>query len=166
MSPTHELFRNIDVPSDAAPEDWPYEAIAAVIERGLIQDWVHLTREMRREPWGPLARKVEDYIAAEQPQGVGSLLLRALASAREAARADERASVAAEVARLIEDSALSTGEFAERIGTSRTRLSTYRTGKVVPSAAMLERMRRVSARSAMGTARRSIGHASEISVRP
>jgi transcriptional regulator with XRE-family HTH domain len=39
-------------------------------------------------------------------------------------------------------SGLSRAEFAARIGTSPSRLSTYATGKVVPSAAMLVRMRR------------------------
>ena len=35
-------------------------------------------------------------------------------------------------------------DFAERIGTSRSRLSTYMSGKVVPSATLMVRMRRVA----------------------
>jgi len=52
--------------------------------------------------------------------------------------------VAAEVRRLVSDSALSRQDFADRIGTSRSRLSTYMSGKVVPSAALMVRMRRVA----------------------
>jgi transcriptional regulator with XRE-family HTH domain len=39
---------------------------------------------------------------------------------------------------------MSKQDFAERIGTSRSRLSTYTSGKVVPSATLMVRMRRVA----------------------
>jgi DNA-binding transcriptional regulator YiaG len=139
-------FRNVEVPDGAPVDRWPYEALVAAIERGTVTDWARLTREMRREPWGPVARQVELYLGYAQPWGVGPLLQRALASARDQAAADERAAVAAEVASLVERSGLSLTEFASRIGTSRTRLSTYRTGRVVPSAALLVRMRRLADR--------------------
>lgn len=53
--------------------------------------------------------------------------------------------MAAEVQRLIDDSGLTRREFASHIGTSASRLSTYATGKVTPSAALLLRMRKVAA---------------------
>ena len=68
---------------------------------------------------------------------------RVIARAREEAEASEREAVAAEVDRLVRASGLSRAEFASRIGTSASRLSTYVTGKVTPSAALLVRMRRV-----------------------
>jgi transcriptional regulator with XRE-family HTH domain len=52
--------------------------------------------------------------------------------------------VGAEIRSLLDRSGLSQQDFADRIGTSRSRLSTYRSGKVVPSAAFLVRMRRVT----------------------
>jgi len=55
--------------------------------------------------------------------------------------------------RPIDESALSRAEFASRIGTSTSRLSTYATGKVIPSAALLVRMRSVAGRSQGGGAR-------------
>jgi transcriptional regulator with XRE-family HTH domain len=45
---------------------------------------------------------------------------------------------------LVAGSGLSKRDFAERIGTSRSRLSTYLSGKVVPSATLMVRMRRVA----------------------
>jgi transcriptional regulator with XRE-family HTH domain len=45
---------------------------------------------------------------------------------------------------LDSESRLSRAEFASRIGTSPSRLSTYVTGKVTPSAALLVRMRRTA----------------------
>jgi len=71
---------------------------------------------------------------------------RVIAWAREAAQAAEREAVAAEVDALVRASGLTRAEFASRIGTSAPRLSTYATGKVTPSAALLVRMRTVSCR--------------------
>jgi DNA-binding transcriptional regulator YiaG len=134
-------FRNVDVRPDEPLETWPYEAIVTMIERGTITDWARLTREIRRRPWGAVARQVEHYLGYEQPWGVGPLLQRALAGARAERAADERCAVAAEVRELVARSGLSTRAFADAIGTSRPRLSTYRSGRVTPSAAMMLRMR-------------------------
>jgi len=67
-----------------------------------------------------------------------------IAGTRVAAEKEERESVAKEVKRLIEASDLSRAEFASRIGTSPSRLSTYASGKVTPSAALIVRMRRTA----------------------
>lgn len=136
-------FRNVDVDPAAPVESWPYEAIVTVIERGTIGDWLQLTRAIDADPWGPVARQVEDYLAYESPYGVGPLLARAITRARDDAEQAERAAVAAEVADLVARSGLSMTELASRVGTSRTRLSTYRSGRVVPSATMLHRLRTV-----------------------
>ncbi|MGF1647054.1 MAG: helix-turn-helix domain-containing protein [Kineosporiaceae bacterium] len=48
-------------------------------------------------------------------------------------------------------SGLTSTEFASRIGTSRSRLSTYASGRVVPSAALMVRIRRTR-RARVGTA--------------
>ena len=138
-------FRNVDVPAGAPPSTWPYEAIVATIERGLIQDWAVLTREVRRDPWGAVARQVSDYLEDRQPAGVGPLLARAIQSARDEAAESERAEVAAEIDALVRGSGLTSAGFAARIGTSASRLSTYRRGTVTPSAAILLRMRRLAA---------------------
>ncbi len=145
-------FRNVEVPVDAPVEQWPYEALIAAIERGTISDWARLTRQIREDPWGPVARQVELYLSYAQPWGVGPLLERALSSARTDAQADERAAIAADVRALVEQSGLSPTEFASRIGTSRSRLSTYRNGRVTPSAALLLRMRRLVERRAAAAA--------------
>lgn len=136
-------FRNVDVDPSAPVETWPYEALVTLIERGTVGDWLILTREFDRQPWGPVARQVEKYLSYERPYGVAPLLERALARSRAQAELRERAEVAQEVAELVARSGLSLAELASRVGTSRPRLSTYRSGKVVPSAAMMLRLRRV-----------------------
>lgn len=140
-------FRNVDVEPDAAVETWPYEAIVTVIERGSITDWIVLTRAIDAAPWGSVVRQVEDYLSYESPYGVGPLLARAIVRARRQAEERERAAVADEVRRLVADSGMTTEEFARSVGTSRSRLSTYRTGRVVPSATMMHRMRGTSRRA-------------------
>lgn len=136
-------FRNLDMDPRSPIATWPYEAIVTVIERGTVGDWLLLTRAVDADPWGVVARQVEEYLGYESPYGVGPLLQRAVQRARDRAAGAERAEVAAEVRQLIDRSGLTTAEFASRMGTSRSRLSTYRTGRVVPSATMMHRMRRV-----------------------
>ena len=136
-------IRHVDVDDDAPITTWPYEALVTLIERGSIRDWARLTRDIGADPWGPVARQVEDYLSYEQPAGLAPLFMRAISRAREQAQARERAAVAQRVAQLIAASGLTTAEFAARIGTSRTRLSTYRSGRVTPSAALLVRMERL-----------------------
>ena len=52
-------FRNVDVAPGDAVSTWPYEALATVLERGLVPDWRPVLAELRREPWGPVSRRVE-----------------------------------------------------------------------------------------------------------
>lgn len=141
-------FRNVEVPDDAPVGQWPYEALVSAIERGTIREWARLTSHIRDDPWGSVARQVEQYLSYGDAWGVVPLLRRRIAAARAEAEADDKAAVAAEVCALVERSGLRATEFASRIGTSRTRLSTYQRGRVTPSAALLRRMQRVAEQSA------------------
>lgn len=134
-------FRNVDVDRAAPISTWPYEALVTMVERGTLSDWAVIARAIGDEPWGPVARQIEEYLSYESPYGVGPLLTRAIERARATAVQRERAAVAAEVSSLIERSGLSMADLATRVGTSRTRLSTYRSGAVVPAATMLHRLR-------------------------
>ncbi len=139
-------FRNVDVPSGAEVTDWPYEALVTVIERGLVPDWQPVFRALRAEPWGPAARRVEHYLSYADEPAVRALFGAVLAQARTARERSEREDVAARVRTAVAASGLSRAEFASRVGTSRTRLSTYASGRVTPSATMLLRIERAAAR--------------------
>lgn len=138
-------FRNVDASPDDPVSTWPIEAVQAALERGSLSDWRRLAKEIRAEPWGPVARRVESVLTYSRPYGVDRAMEGTIARARSEAEAGERETVAAEVARLIEMSGLSRAEFASGIGTSSSRLSTYATGKVTPSATLMVRMRAVAA---------------------
>lgn len=137
-------FRNVD----ASPEDdvstWPYEALVTVIDRGLVSDWRPVFAELRRAPWGRVARRVEHYLSYREPDGVSTLFALAIERARAEADLADRAEVANRVREAVSRSGLTNGEFARLVGTSASRLSTYLSGKVTPSAAMLVRIERAA----------------------
>jgi len=137
-------FRNITASPDDPVDTWPFEGILAAVERGTLPDWRRLAAVIRADPWGPVAQQVLQAIRLSRPYGTAELLEGMVARARKLAADSEREDVAAEVRNLVGRSGLSKQDFAERIGTSRSRLSTYMSGKVVPSAALMVRMRRVA----------------------
>lgn len=139
-------FRNLDVTPDAPVSSWPTEGVIAAVERGYLRDWRRLAAAVRADPWGPVARRLEDALAVSQPYGTAALLQRALEHARAAAEANERAEVARRVRALVAASGLTRAAFAEAIGTSAPRLSTYLNGKVAPSSTLLVRMERLAAK--------------------
>ncbi len=138
-------FRNVDASPTDDVQTWPYEALVTVIDRGLVQDWRPIFVELRRSPWGRVARRVEQYLSYRQPDGVGTLFSLAIERARADADQAERAEVAARVRSAVARSGLTQQEFARLVGTSASRLSTYLNGKVTPSAAMLVRIERAAA---------------------
>lgn len=136
-------FRNLTVQPSDPVDTWPTEAVQAALERGDLEHWRRLAAEIRRRPWGRTARQVEEVLSHSRPYGVAQLMENQIARARAAAEAEERAEVAGEIRRALAESGLSRAEFASRVGTSPSRLSTYVNGKVTPSATMLVRIRRV-----------------------
>lgn len=70
-----------------------------------------------------------------------ALLTEVISQARARTARAERLAVASEIGQLVERSRLSRAAFAERVGTSTSRLSTYLSGKVARRAALMVRMR-------------------------
>lgn len=141
-------FRNVDATVSDPVETWPFEAVLTALERGGLNEWRRLAAAIRAQPWGRTARDVEQAVAVAHPFGVSEVMLDVIAQARADAEASERADVAAEVRDLVARSGRTQAQFAADVGTSASRLSTYATGKVTPSAAMLVRMRRASVSAA------------------
>ncbi len=139
-------FRNIEASPEDPVETWPFEGILAAVERGTLPDWRRLAEAIDADPWGPVAQQVLEALSLSRPYGTAELLEGVISRAREEAADSERHEVASEIRNLVDDSGLSQQDFAERIGTSRSRLSTYVSGQVVPSAALMVRIRRVARR--------------------
>lgn len=136
-------FRNVDASPTDDVATWPYEALVTVIDRGLVGDWKPVFVELRRSPWGNVARRVDKYLTYRDPDAVSTLFTLAIEHARNEAENADRAEVASRVRDAVAGSGLTNGKFARLVGTSASRLSTYLNGKVTPSAAMLVRIERV-----------------------
>jgi hypothetical protein len=134
------VFRNVDAKWEDPVDTWPYEALVTTLERGLVSDWQPVLKEVQAHPWGKTARRMENYLSYQEPRGLNVFFAAALERCRENAEASEVEEVARRVRDAIERSGVTAAYFAQSIGTSASRLSTYATGKVVPSATMLVRI--------------------------
>ncbi|MHB8264244.1 MAG: helix-turn-helix domain-containing protein [Acidimicrobiales bacterium] len=134
-------FRNLNVSPDDSVTEWHLEGIQAALERGDLFHWRKIAAEVRNSPWGQVAQELEDTLSFCRPYGAADVMDAVLQQARLNSAHSERERVAKEVQELTQRSGLSAREFAAHIGTSPSRLSTYMNGKVVPSAAMMVRMR-------------------------
>lgn len=139
-------FRNVDASPDDPVITWPYEALITAIERGLVPDWQPIFAELKASPWGPVSRKIERYLRYAPRTGITTLFQLAIEHARASCEERERAEVATQVREAIAASGLTAAQFAERIGTSASRLSTYANGSVCPSAHMLMRIHQESSK--------------------
>ena len=147
-------FRNVDASPNDDVRTWPYEAIVTVIDRGLVSDWQPVFAEVRRSPWGRVARLIEHYLTYRDRDGVSALFGLTIDRARADSDDAERTEVAHRVREAVERSGLTNREFALLVGTSPSRLSTYLNGRVTPSAAMLVRIERASGDVGTVTSRR------------
>ena len=135
-------FRNVLANVDDPVETWPQEALLAAVERGSLSHWRRIARAIEADPWGPVGRTVEEILTYSRPYGVTELLEMAIDNARTAADRRDREEAAGRIRKAFERSNMTVTDFAARMGTSRSRMSTYLAGKVAPSAALLIRMER------------------------
>jgi DNA-binding transcriptional regulator YiaG len=136
-------FRNLTTDPSEPVANWPNEAVQTALERGDLADWHRLAAEVMRQPWGRTARQLEEVLTYSRPYGVAEAMEEVIARARTRAEQAEREEVAAEIRRAVDRSGLSRAEFASRVGTSTSRLSTYVSGKVVPSSTFMVRIHRL-----------------------
>ena len=143
-------FRNLDIEPSAPVSEWGVEGLLAAIDRGALPDWRRIVSAISAEPWGPLASDLNTAIELAEDRGVAATLHRAIAHARQRAEIRAREEVGRRLAALVAESGFTGAEFAARLGTSPSRLSTYLSGKVMPSAALLVRAESVHAAATDG----------------
>ncbi|MDO8145840.1 helix-turn-helix transcriptional regulator [Isoptericola sp. 178] len=133
-------FRNIDASPEDPVSSWGIEGLSTALERGYLPHWQRIARAVRDEPHGTVARQLETALTVVEPNGATALLSAVLAQARES----DRAAVARSLREHVRRSGLTAQELAAAVGTSPSRLSTYLSGRVVPSAAIARRIARVA----------------------
>ena len=136
-------FRNLTVTPDDPVEEWGFEGLLAAVDRGGISDWRKIEVAVDRDPWGEVAQTLEEVLACAEDLEAAEVVRAAVALARERAETAERREVAETLRGYVARSGLNQQQFARRIGTSASRMSTYLNGKVSPSAALVVRARRV-----------------------
>lgn len=130
---------------EPAAELTTVEEFLECFEHQTLPEWRRQLVRYALDPRAPYTAQLVDL--AEQsgnpnyPDGIGRFLeaLRADADAR------ERQAIADEIRRLIASTGQTQQQFAQRIGTSGPRISTYVKGTVTPSASMFLRIRRTAA---------------------
>lgn len=142
MSTLH--FRNLNVTPDDPVERWGVEGILAAIDRGSLSHWRQVAAAVAADPWGPVADDLVQALALAEDVGVAATLRRVLSRARDDAEAAARTEVRRRLRTLVDGSGLTAAQFARRLGTSASRMSTYLSGKVVPSAVVLVRSEAVA----------------------
>ena len=137
-------FRNIDASPDDPVAQWGFEGLLAAIERGGMRLWDRIAAELRRQPYGAVARLLEDeVINAVSHEGERELFRQVLARARRRSEQDAKVEVVKRLRSLLARSGLSQRDFAAQLGTSASRFSTYLNGKVTPGADLLIRAERI-----------------------
>lgn len=137
------VFAGVDPTRQAAPIETVAQ-LHACIDSGSVPDWRAHLGMVAAAPWSPdVAETLE--VARLSDRSYPYLVLRSVvARCREWYKDRERDQVAAQIRTLVSVSGLSQREFATRIGTSPSRLSSYLKGTVTPSAAIVLRIQRVS----------------------
>ena len=139
-------FRNLDIDPDAPVDQWGVEGLLAAVERGDIRDWHRIAEAVTANPRGKVAAELKEVLVATENPAMPALFSRILRRALLATEAAERHEVVQELAAYLARSGMTRAEFAQQLGTSPSRLSTYLTGKVVPSAVVMVRARKLAAR--------------------
>lgn len=127
-------FRNINATPDDPVAMWGTEGILIALERGTLRHWRKVA-EVAVDARSVVSEQLEEaLVLCSRPAAVIWVRERV-----RLLRATDEERVAHRLRLLILQSGLTQTEFARRIGTSHSRLSTYLSAKVSPNATVLIR---------------------------
>ena len=120
-------FRNIDATPEDPVEAWGFEGMLAAIDRGYAADWRKLIAAIIANPaLRPVFKE-----AREAAESRATVALLDAALEREERTPSEQA--LARLRSAYRGTRMTQAELASHLGTSRTRLNSYLTGKVTPA---------------------------------
>ena len=137
------LLQGIDR-SCPAPTVESVDEFLDVAAHGTVTEWRHLMALATESAWSPYAVRLAELAQDAGHQHAASVIAALIDLCREQQQEAERATVAREIGRLVALSGVPEGEFAAWMGTTASRLSTYASGTVTPSAAVMLRISRTS----------------------
>ena len=139
-------IRNVDLDLTGSVAELHPEAIETIMDRGSLADWRLLSAEIEREPWGRVARVVENVAGWAEHYGVDPLMQRVIARARSRLDIEARQHYAERIRAWRRDAGLTLREMAVLAGTSESRLSAYENARVAPTTTVLGRIEEVARR--------------------
>lgn len=143
------LMVDVDA-ADVAPLPESADDFRVVIEKQGVAEWRRLLATIASNPWGPEVTRLHELaVEADLPAPAQAIEWCAKVY-RKRFEESERLEVAKEIRRLVAISGCSQRQFAQFVGTSPSRLSTYVNGLVTPSAAMMLRISRAAHALAQG----------------
>jgi hypothetical protein len=143
------LMADVD-PSSPAPLPKDADELSQIIERRGVGEWRRVLAIIAANPWGPEVTSLAELAREADLPAPASALEWCAKVYRKRFEEAERLEVAKEIRRLVAISGCSQRQFAQYIGTSPSRLSTYVNGLVTPSAAMMLRISRSASALAQG----------------
>ena len=120
------------------------EQLMDLVHHGNARRWRAALLPLIESPWGPYGEHIVALTKEAELDVITEVLQECRKVYRHRQEQRERDAIAREIRRLVAISGLTQRQFAAQIGTSPSRLSTYVNGRVIPSAAMLLRIRRVA----------------------
>lgn len=130
-------FRNINVVESDPVEQWGFEGLLAAIDRGGLAQWRRIIRALEADPYGELAEEVEQAIAIAEDSGAAFIVAKGL----ERARLSDKERFGRKFRALLAEAELTQSQASEFLGTSRTRVNSYCSGAVTPSAVVVDKVR-------------------------
>lgn len=118
--------------------------LRGLVDGGTVLEWRHHLAMIAASPWSPYAQHLVDLSDVIERPLAGEVIDRYTGLCRDRHKDSEREHVADEVRHLVHASGVTQRQFAQWVGTSPSRLSTYVSGAVTPSAALMLRMTRTS----------------------
>lgn len=118
--------------------------LVGVVDAGTVLEWRHHLAMIAASPWSPYSQRLVELATKAHRQPAATIVERFTEVCQGQHKEREREQVADEVRRLVYASGVTQGQFARWVGTSPSRLSTYVSGSVTPSASLMLRMARTS----------------------
>lgn len=137
------LIEGID-PDQFLPVIRTQAELVGVVDGGSVLEWRHHLATIAASPWSPYSRHLVDLATKASRPSVAAVVDQFTEVCREHNKEREREQVAEEVRRHVTESGVTQRQFAQWVGTSPSRLSTYISGTVTPSASLMLRMARTS----------------------
>ena len=109
-----------------------------------LAGWRELLAPLAHTAWSDYADDLSARVADLADDWLSDLVAGCLGILRDQQADNERRMIAQRIRELVEGAGVTQGEFAEMVGTSRSRFSTYVNGRVTPSATMMLRITRTA----------------------